>query len=387
MTTGYRYLVSRGFVLGGIGMIEWSPATIKAFQTTLLTWFDQEGRDLPWRRDHEPYHIWVSEIMLQQTQVQTVIPYYERFMDWFPTVQELAAAPEDRLLKAWEGLGYYSRVRNMQRCARQLLADYDGQWPKTATELTELIGIGPYTAGAIASIAFNEPVPAVDGNAFRVFSRLLEIDADIAKPQTRQLFEQVIAKIIPVDRPGDFNQAIMDLGSSYMTARNPDSEHSPVKAFNQAYLDGKELAYPVKTKKPRPVPVDYVAVMAKVPTGEWLMTQRPSTGMLANLWTVPLVKVDDLDLADDATEDDVLVAVSTYFKRDYQLNLVGKELPLKPVSHTFTHQKWTIQLLAGQVEEADLAYFPGKVVSDDQLTDLPMPKVQDRIWQRYREQR
>ncbi|MFD1421440.1 A/G-specific adenine glycosylase [Lactiplantibacillus songbeiensis] len=363
-------------------MIEWSPATIKAFQATLLTWFDREGRDLPWRHDHEPYHIWVSEIMLQQTQVQTVIPYYERFMTWFPTVTALAQAPESQLLKAWEGLGYYSRVRNMQRCARQLLADYGGQWPRTATELTELIGIGPYTAGAIASIAFNEPVPAVDGNAFRVFSRLLEIDADIAKPQTRQLFEKVIARIIPKDRPGDFNQAIMDLGSSYMTARNPDSAHSPVKDFNQAYLDGKELDYPVKTKKPRPVPVDYVAVLAQADR-QWLMTQRPSNGMLANLWTVPLLKVADLDLTENYLPADLELAIQTYFQQEYQLTVTSFDLGLKPVKHTFTHQKWTIQLFGAKVEQADLAYFPGKLVSADRLAALPMPKVQEKIWNRY----
>ncbi|MFC6181791.1 A/G-specific adenine glycosylase [Lactiplantibacillus daowaiensis] len=365
-------------------MIEWSSATIKDFQTTLLTWFDQEGRDLPWRRDHEPYHIWVSEIMLQQTQVQTVIPYYERFMAWFPTVTDLAQAPEEKLLKAWEGLGYYSRVRNMQRCARQLLTDYDGQWPQTAAELTELIGIGPYTAGAIASIAFNEPVPAVDGNAFRVFSRLLEIDDDIAKPQTRQVFERAIAKIISQDRPGDFNQAIMDLGSSYMTARQPDSAHSPVKRFNQAYLDGKELAYPVKTKKPRPVPVDYVAVMAQV-DDQWLMMQRPSNGMLANLWTVPFIKVADLALDESYTDAELTAAVNAYFKQEYQLTLTSQCLPVKPVTHTFTHQKWTLRLLAGQVTTPDLAFFPGRLVTTDDLAQLPTPKVQDKVWQRYRQ--
>jgi len=365
-------------------MIEWSPATIKAFQTTLLTWFDREGRDLPWRHDHEPYHIWVSEIMLQQTQVQTVIPYYERFMTWFPTVTALAEAPENRLLKAWEGLGYYSRVRNMQRCARQLLADYGGQWPQTAAELTELIGIGPYTAGAIASIAFNQPVPAVDGNAFRVFSRLLKIDADIAKPQTRALFEQVITKLIPKDRPGDFNQAIMDLGSSYMTARNPDSAHSPVKQFNQAYLDGDELDYPVKTKKPRPVPIEYVAVLIQAET-RWLMTQRPSNGMLANLWTVPLTKVTDLDLTDPVATDELPAAIEAYFQQENQLAIKVTPLALAPVKHTFTHQKWTIHLFAGKVTQPDLAYFPGKLVADDQLSKLPMPKVQLKIWDRYQQ--
>lgn len=363
-------------------MIEWDAATIKDFQTTLLTWYDQEGRNLPWRKDHQPYHVWVSEIMLQQTQVQTVIPYYQRFMDWFPTVAELAAAPEERLLKAWEGLGYYSRVRNMQRCARQLLTDYDGQWPRTAAGLLELTGIGPYTAGAIASIAFNEAVPAVDGNAYRVFSRLLKIDDDVAKPKTRQVFEQAIGRIISKDRPGDFNQAIMDLGSSYMTARQPDSEHSPVKRFNQAYLDGVELDYPVKTKKPRPQPVAYVAVMAQM-GNRWLMTQRPSQGMLANLWTVPLIPTAELDLADDAPTSDLLKAIEDRFKRDYQLSVHCTELNLKSVTHTFTHQKWTITLIAAEVLAGDLAYFAGRAVTDDQLEQLPMPKVQQKVWDRY----
>ncbi|MFC6295325.1 A/G-specific adenine glycosylase [Lactiplantibacillus daoliensis] len=363
-------------------MIEWPPEKIKDFQTTLLNWYDDAGRDLPWRQDHEPYHVWVSEIMLQQTQVQTVIPYYQRFMKWFPTVTALAQAPEERLLKAWEGLGYYSRVRNMQRCARQLLADYDGQWPQTAAELSDLIGIGPYTAGAIASIAFNEPVPAVDGNAYRVFSRLLEIDADITKPGTREIFEDVISQLISKERPGDFNQAIMDLGASYMTARQPDTAHSPVKRFNQAYLDGKELDYPVRTKKPRPQPIDYVAVVTKMGP-DWLMAQRSSKGMLANLWTVPLIKLSDLDLAEDYTVNELITATVAYFKRDYQLDLTAEALAVRPVTHTFTHQKWTIQLLTGQVVPADLAFFAGKTVSATALAQLPMPKVQTKIWDRY----
>ncbi|MBO9165183.1 A/G-specific adenine glycosylase [Lactiplantibacillus pentosus] len=363
-------------------MIEWDAATIKDFQTTLLAWFDEEGRDLPWRHDHEPYHVWVSEIMLQQTQVQTVIPYYQRSMALFPTIADLAAAPESQLLKAWEGLGYYSRVRNMQRCANQLLTDYDGQWPRTAAALTDLIGIGPYTAGAIASIAFNEPVPAVDGNAYRVFSRLLKIDADIAKPQTRALFEQVISRIIPHDRPGDFNQAIMDLGSSYMTARQPDSAHSPVKRFNQAYLDGDELAYPVKTKKPRPKPIAYVAVLAQM-QDHWLMTQRPSNGMLANLWTVPLIPIEELDLDEDYQPADLVAAVETYFKQEYRLTLAAHYLDKRPVTHTFTHQKWTIQGVGGEVMLSDLAYFAGKAVTTAERQQLPMPKVQEKIFTRY----
>ncbi len=365
-------------------MQQWSPEKIKAFQTTLLTWYDREKRDLPWRKDHAPYHIWVSEIMLQQTQVQTVIPYYQRFMATFPTVADLATAPEGELLKAWAGLGYYSRVRNMQKAAQQIMDDYQGDWPQTAAELEKLAGIGPYTAGAIASIAFNEPVPAVDGNAFRVFARLFEIDADIAKPQTRQLFYNVIKEVIATDRPGDFNQAIMDLGSSYMTAKNPDSAHSPVRDFNQAYLDGKELDYPVKSKKPRPVPVNYFALVIKTPTG-YLFEQRPRTGMLGELWTVPLLKWSDLaENAADLLLPDLVTLATQQFTENTQIKLALGLLGGRPVTHTFTHQKWLITLLYAELATTpELSYFPGKVVAPADFATIAQPKVQLKIWQRF----
>ncbi len=227
----------------------WSEETIENFRRTLLDWYDREGRaTLPWRVDHDPYRVMVSEIMLQQTQVDTVLPYYERFMQALPTVQDLARAPEAQVLKLWEGLGYYSRVRNLQKAARFVVDDLHGHWPESADDLQVLPGVGPYTSAAIASISFGEVVPAVDGNAYRVFSRLLKIDADIAQPKSRKIFYDAILPIVDPDRPGDFNQAIMDLGSSYMTAKNPNSADSPVRAFNAAYRDGVEMAYPVKTK-------------------------------------------------------------------------------------------------------------------------------------------
>ena len=227
----------------------WSEETIENFRRTLLDWYDREGRaTLPWRVDHDPYRVMVSEIMLQQTQVDTVLPYYERFMQALPTVQDLARAPEAQVLKLWEGLGYYSRARNLQKAARFVVDDLHGHWPESADDLQALPGVGPYTAAAIASISFGEVVPAVDGNAYRVFSRLLKIDADIAQPKSRKIFYDAILPIVDPDRPGDFNQAIMDLGSSYMTAKNPNSADSPVRAFNAAYRDGVEMTYPVKTK-------------------------------------------------------------------------------------------------------------------------------------------
>jgi len=369
-------------------MIEWSQTQISAFRKTLLDWYDAHGRDLPWRHDHDPYHVWVSEIMLQQTQVNTVIPYYNRFMVQFPTVSALADAPEPQLMKAWEGLGYYSRARNLQKAAKQIVYERDGQWPQTAEGLRELAGIGPYTAGAIASIAFDEPVPAVDGNAFRVFARLLEIDLDIAKPQTRPVFEQIIGRIMSPSRPGDFNQAGMDLGASYMTAKNPDSAHSPVKKFDQAYLDGVEGQYPVKSKKPKPIKVAYYGLVIRH-DDVFLMQKRPSDGLLANFWTFPLIAEDDVlalsETPELVTDEERLTLLEQLVKQDFGLTIHAVPMGGKPVKHTFTHRQWEISLLSVDLSlGADLSFFPGKWLSIEALQKIALPKVQTKLFTRIR---
>lgn len=183
------------------------------FSRDLLAWYDGQKRDLPWRINRDPYRIWVSEIMLQQTRVETVKPYYQNFMEKFPTVEALADAPEEEVLKAWEGLGYYSRARNLQSAAREVKTRYGGVVPDKPEEIATLKGIGPYTAGAILSIAYEKPEPAVDGNVMRVFSRLLLMTDDIAKPATRIKVEHLVRQVIPEGRAGDFNQALMELGA------------------------------------------------------------------------------------------------------------------------------------------------------------------------------
>ena len=360
----------------------WDEPTIARFQKTLLDWYDRAGRsELPWRLNHEPYRVWVSEIMLQQTQVQTVIPYFERFMTMFPTLNDLAAAPEQALLKAWEGLGYYSRVRNMQKAARQIRDDYQGVWPDNMAELEKLTGIGPYTAAAIASIAFNEPVPAIDGNAFRVFARLFKIDADIAQPKTRKIFFELGLQIIDQKRPGDFNQAIMDLGSSYMTAKNYDSAHSPVREFNAAFADGTEDFYPVKTKAPKPKPVTYFALAIKSPAG-YLWEQRPANGLLANFWTMPLYALTDFvnDPDADWTIDEMIAATQNRLAVDYGVTAELTKVGGRPVTHVYTHQKWTVTVLTAEVVEQPLQRgtwrMPAVLATD------PQPKIQEKIWQR-----
>lgn len=364
-------------------MIEmWHEEKIEAFRQTLLDWYDREGRaDLPWRRDKEPYHVWVSEIMLQQTQVQTVIPYFERFMKNFPTIKDLAMAPEQRLLKTWEGLGYYSRVRNMQKAAQQVVNDYDGVWPSDMQSLQKLTGIGPYTAAAIASISFDEPVPAIDGNAFRVFARLFKIDADIAQAKTRKIFFEVGQQLIDPERPGDFNQAIMDLGSSYMSAKNYDSEHSPVKEFNASYLDGTEDLYPVKTKATKPKPVTYFAIAIRSSVG-YLWEQRPTDGLLGNFWTMPLYALTDFITDSDAnwTEEEMIAATQKRLATDYGVVADLKKVAGRPVTHVYTHLKWTVTILTAEVAPQRLVRGQWRAIEDIQSD--PQPKIQEKIWQR-----
>lgn len=381
--------------------LTWSPAKIKAFRQTLLTWYDQNGRDLPWRRDQEPYHILISEIMLQQTQVQTVIPYYHNFLQHFPTVQALAAAPEEELLQVWSGLGYYSRARHLQQAAQQIVQDYGGVWPQTAAGLADLSGVGPYTAGAIASISFKEAVPAVDGNAFRVFARLLEIDLDIAKPQTRSIFAAIIQQIIDPDRPGDFNQAIMDLGASYLTAKNSDPAHSPVRDFDASWQAGTYEDYPVKTKKAKPVVQQYYVLALHTPSG-WLLSQRSSRELLARLWLFPLLAVakinDTKPAASSGVTEQPIVLPPAAFKKalttiqlqkiqvEFQeltgIAVVWQDPTLKIVKHVFTHRQWQLKILTGELTTTpSLALFPGKWFTEADLTNGAIPTVQRKIMQ------
>ncbi|MBM7616882.1 A/G-specific adenine glycosylase [Weissella uvarum] len=363
-------------------MIEmWDDEKIHDFRQTLLSWYDEAGRnDLPWRQDHNPYRVWVSEIMLQQTQVNTVIPYFERFMDMFPTVADLAAAPEADILKAWEGLGYYSRVRNMQKAAQQIVNDYAGQWPTTMRTLQKLKGVGPYTAAAIASIAFNEPVAAIDGNAFRVFARLFEIDSDIAAPATRKEFFDLGNQLIDPERPGDFNQAIMDLGSSYMRAKNSDPAHSPVKAFDAAYQDGVTDLYPVKSKAKPAQKMAYAAIYLK--SGQQVVwEQRPQDGLLANFWTFPLFKIDDFmnDPDIEWTDAELERALEKRLFQDYGVKAHLEKMPLKPITHVYTHQKWAVTVFAGEMDAPQPLRKGIWRTMQDTVKD-PQPKIQEKIW-------
>jgi A/G-specific adenine glycosylase len=257
------------------------------FQADLLAWYDRHAADLPWRRRRDAYGIWLSEIMLQQTQVDTVKPYYERFLSAYPTVEALAAAPLSDVLKLWEGLGYYSRARNLHQTAQKVANDYGGEFPRTAEALQELPGIGRYTAGAIASIAFGERAPVLDGNVIRVFSRLDDLDADVTLPATKTMLWEWAEAWLPPERPGDYNQALMELGRTVCRPRNPLCGECPIRGHCLAFQHETQNERPVKAAK-APVPhYDVTAGLIWNDDGKLLIAQRPLDGLLGGLWEFP----------------------------------------------------------------------------------------------------
>lgn len=257
------------------------------FQTDLLAWYDRHAADLPWRSTRDGYHIWLSEVMLQQTQVETVKPYYARFLAAFPTVHDLAAAPLADVLKLWEGLGYYSRARNLHQTAQTVARDYGGQFPHTADELQTLPGIGRYTAGAIASIAFGQRVPVLDGNVIRVFARLTDLNADVTQPSTKDRLWALAEAWLPPERAGDYNQALMELGRVICRPRNPICRECPVQQYCQAFANGTQNQRPVKAKKAPTPHYDVTAGMIWNERGQLLIAQRPPEGLLGGLWEFP----------------------------------------------------------------------------------------------------
>ena len=295
----------------------------------LLAWFRASARDLPWRRTRDPYPIWVSEIMLQQTRVAAVLGYYARFLEAFPSVEALAAAPEQQLMKLWEGLGYYSRARNLQKCAVAVRDQYGGRFPASYEALLALPGIGEYTAGAIASAAFGLPVPAVDGNVLRVVSRLTDCHDDIAHPGTKKQVRQQVAAILPAD-PADiriFNQATMELGATVCVPNGPPKcGECPGAAFCLGRIRGTAESLPVKApKKARRMEEKTVFLLLR--EGRTALRRRPDTGLLAGLWEFPnAVGTLDEAAAAEAVKAMGLTAV------EWEKKLTAK--------HVFTHVEW-----------------------------------------------
>ena len=320
------------------------------FSRELLQWYLDNRRDLPWRRQSNPYYTWVSEIMLQQTRVDTVIPYFERFTSKFPTATALADAREEEVLKAWEGLGYYSRARNLQAAAREIKEQYGGEVPCDKQAVSSLKGIGPYTTGAIMSIAFNQPEPAVDGNVMRVISRYFRLHDDIAKPSTRPHIEHIARELIPEGHASDFNQALMELGALICTPKSPACLLCPVMEHCAGRIAGEEQLLPIKTKAKPPKPeLRYAALIEGTGEheGKLLIRQRPDTGLLARMWELPHMlapKQASLGGLPDMEAMDLLRG--TLFMEGIDIHPIEHYVDAE---HTFSHIHWQMRVYRAQL--------------------------------------
>jgi A/G-specific adenine glycosylase len=359
----------------------------------LLNWYDKNKRTLPWRRENpDPYAVWISEIMLQQTRVEAVIPYFERWMRFFPDVRTLAAASEQDVLNAWEGLGYYSRARNLHKAAKIVVEQHNGEIPRDVEELRKLPGIGRYTAGAIASIAFHRDVCALDGNIKRVYARIFDIDEPVDSPVGEKILWQLADENLPKGKgyAGDYNQALMDLGAMICLPQRPRCLICPVMQLCKARRNGTQEARPVKTPK-KDVPhythaaaviVRQIVPMGDPPYGEVLLAQRPSNGLLGGMWEFPNARVN----GDPAKE------LRKALKTEYHLRLrvkrgenVQNKNALGVVQHAYSHFKVTVYAyeceLISMSEDKNLKWIPLK-----ELDDYPMGKIDRQIAQRINEQ-
>lgn len=335
----------------------------KAFRASLTEWYRCCSRDLPWRQSRDPYAIWISEIMLQQTQVDTVIPYYLRFMAALPTVSDLAQASDEVLLKLWEGLGYYSRARNLKKAAQILTDQHQGRMPEDGAALQKLPGIGPYTAGAIGSIAYGLPLAAVDGNVIRVYSRVMAVTVNADTGPGKKLFQALGEALVDPAAPSTYNQAVMELGALICTPAAPQCPRCPVSALCRAYEQGQPQAFPVRTPKAPGKILHWLVTVYRRP-GEIFVISRAQETLLKGLWGFPMAPVPLLRE-----------------KVSPQEAFHGFEIA-GTVKHVFTHQTWIMGVrIAGAPEDGRLEeqYPDGIWVDSEALYRLPMAKAFQKV--------
>lgn len=316
-----------------------NPVSISNIVAPLLDWYRQNARRLPWRDEPTPYRVWISEIMLQQTRVEAVKPYFERFLQALPDVRALAEAKEETYLKLWEGLGYYSRVRNLHRAACLIMEQYGGELPRSFDELLSLPGIGPYTAGAVASIAYGIPVPAVDGNVLRVVTRLTADPSNISDPKVKQQIEERVRSVLPADEPGAFNQALMELGATVCLPNGvAQCEACPLRELCAGYAQGNPCSFPVKAAK-KTRRIEQRAVLLFLCNQRLALHRRPNKGLLAGLWELP----NELDLS---SMQEIRQAVEKWGLTALRIEKCGQ------AKHIFTHIEWHMTAYRIRVEEA-----------------------------------
>jgi A/G-specific adenine glycosylase len=342
------------------------------FSRQLLKWYDRNRRDLPWRvppgTTPNPYHVLVSETMLQQTQVATVTPYFHRFIERFPTLADLAAADEQTVLRLWQGLGYYSRARNLHAAAKLLIHEKNGEIPQDVESLLHLPGVGRYTAGAIASIAFDTPAPILDGNVARVLCRLDGISADPRDRQTQQLLWQRASQIVPQTRPGDFNSAIMELGATVCTPRSPQCLICPVKKHCQAFAAGLQDQIPLRQKKIATPLVHRRTFCLRNSHAKWLIEQRPLRGRWAGLWQFITSESDESPVSAAAVRTAVGVKSTT-------------PRQISTIEHALTHRRYRFDVYLCDVRSPCKKNRDAnrRWVGLDELEQYPLPRPHVRI--------
>jgi A/G-specific adenine glycosylase len=314
-----------------------------AIRRRLLAWFRRHARDLPWRRSRDPYTIWLSEIMLQQTRVETVRPYFERFVKAFPRVEDLATARIDRVLKLWEGLGYYSRARNLHAAAKQIVKQFNGAFPQRAEQWQSLPGVGRYTAGAIASIAFGERAAVLDGNVKRVLTRVYDIGDSIDRPATQSQLWQIAEHLVPKQRPGDFNQAMMELGATLCTQRSPQCLLCPLQTSCRSFAAGTVEQRPVRNEK-KAVPHYDIVAGAIRRNGRYLIGRRQPGGLLGGLWELPGGKVESGETHKQALRREI--------KEETDLDVTVGQL-IAEVAHAYSHFRITLCVYACTPKSGD----------------------------------
>ncbi|TCK98499.1 A/G-specific DNA-adenine glycosylase [Natranaerovirga hydrolytica] len=314
------------------------------FYTNLIQWYKKVQRQLPWRESYQPYTVWLSEIMLQQTQVITVVDYYKRFLKAYPTIFDLSSADEDDIFKLWEGLGYYSRARNLIRCAKLIVEDYNGDFPKNKKELMKLPGIGPYTAGAILSIAYNQKEPAVDGNVMRVISRYRALNVNISEVKNKKIFEEEVQGLMGGE-PRDFNQGLMELGATVCTPKNAKCTQCPVQEGCHAFANQTVYQYPVKLKKIKKQTKEMAVIILEVDQTLFI-TKRPNTGLMSNLWGFPVTERINLHS---------YVDIEAYMEEAFGLKVNVNQVE-EGAKHIFTHLIWHMKLYKCTLKESSQAF-------------------------------
>jgi A/G-specific adenine glycosylase len=351
-----------------------TPSNIRNVQHRLLQWFRKQGRDLPWRRTRNPYRIWISEIMLQQTQVDTVIPYYQRFLKAFPTVEVLAKADLSRVLKIWEGLGYYSRARHLHQAAKRIVGQFNGKIPHRLNDLLSLPGIGRYTAGAILSIAHNKEAPILDGNVKRVLSRVYAVSTPLRDLNTENFLWTLSESLIPKGHAGSFNEALMDLGATVCTPKKPSCPLCPLRNLCRAKAIGNPERYPTRIKRRKIPHVNGVSAVI-VRNGKVLLHQRPPKGFSGGLWEFPNWRVQ----GEKSRSRRLLKGI----KEERNLSVAVKDR-IGIFEQTYSHFKLTLHVYHCQALEGEGS---GRWVRIRDLHRFPMSRIHRRISQTILEDR